>query len=155
MIGVILQPKPAVTDRNVARIVPVGDVDVVVLQQRLHGAAQQRRKMAGHRRHQQQARLFRRILFLEAQQRAEWRRVDNFFRDRQFPVAHQHAVDAVGRPRIGERGARDQLERRRKPPKQLVGAALRDEVEVFQRGGSPRPPWRRQVHVVLVGLVHH
>ncbi len=39
MLGVILKPKPAVVARNVARIVPVGDVNVVVLQQRLDGAA--------------------------------------------------------------------------------------------------------------------
>jgi hypothetical protein len=39
--------------RNVARVMPVGDVDVVVLQQRLHGAAQQGGEMPGHRRHQQ------------------------------------------------------------------------------------------------------
>ena len=84
MLGVILQAEPAVAERNVARVVPVGDVDVVVLQQRLHGAAQQRREMAGHRGHQQQARLLRRIHLLEPQQRAERRRIGDFL-DRPRP----------------------------------------------------------------------
>ena len=61
VVGVVLQPEPALVGRNVARVVPVGDVDVVILQQRLHGAAQQRGEMAGHRRHQQQAGLLRRL----------------------------------------------------------------------------------------------
>ena len=59
MLGIFVEAESAVIERNVARIVPVGDVDVVILQQGLHGAAQQRREMPGHRRHQQQPRLFR------------------------------------------------------------------------------------------------
>ncbi|MNF01419.1 hypothetical protein D3C80_2004060 [compost metagenome] len=43
--------------RDIARIVPVGDIDVVVGQHGLRRAAQQRGKVAGHRRHQQHARL--------------------------------------------------------------------------------------------------
>jgi len=41
------------------------------------------------------------------------------------------------------------------PPEQPVGNTLRHQVEIFQRVGCPRPPWRRQVHVVLIGLIHH
>jgi hypothetical protein len=107
MVGVILEPEPAVAARDVAGIVPVGDVDVVVLQQRLHGAAQQRREMAGHRRHQQQARLLRRVHLLEAQQRAERRRIGDFLDDLDLPVADHDAVDAIGRAGVGQRGARD------------------------------------------------
>ena len=149
------RPNLPCVERNVARIVPVGDVDVVILQQGLHGAAQQRREMAGHRRHQQHPRLLRRIFLLEMQQRAERRRVGDFLGDLQFAVAHQHLVDAVGRARIGQRRARDQFQRRGEPPEQFVGDALRDEVEIFQRRRGPGPPWRRQVHVVLIGLIHH
>ncbi len=60
----------------------------------------------------------------------------------QLPVADHHAVDAVRRARIGQRGARDQLQRRGEPSEQFVGDALRDQVEIFQRVRSPGPPWR-------------
>ena len=39
--------------RDVARIVPIGDVDFAIRQQRAHGRAQQSRVVARHRRHQQ------------------------------------------------------------------------------------------------------
>ena len=42
---------------HVAGVVPVGDIDVVIGQQRMHGRAQQRGEMAGQRRHHQHARL--------------------------------------------------------------------------------------------------
>ena len=117
MVGVILQPEAAGMKRNVARIVPVGDVDVVVLQQRLHGAAQQGREMAGHRRHQQQPRLLGRILLLEMQQRAERGGEGDFLGYLELLIADQYPVDAIGRPVIGEGGARDQFERRGEPAK--------------------------------------
>ena len=84
---------------------PVGDVDVVVLQQGLDGAAQQRREMSGHRRDQQQPRLLRRILLLEAQQRSERRCIDDLLGHLQLPVADLHPVDAVGRAGIAKGGA--------------------------------------------------
>ena len=89
------------------------------------------------------------------QQRAERRRVADFLGHRQFPVADQHAVDAVSRASVGQRGARDQFQRGGEPSEQPVGDALRHEIEIFQRRCGPVPPWRRQVHVVLIGLVHH
>ena len=46
MLGIFVETEPALVERNVARIFPVGDVDVVILQQRLHRAAQQRREMS-------------------------------------------------------------------------------------------------------------
>ena len=155
MVGVVLEPEAAGMKRNVARVMPVGDVDIVVLQQRLHGAAQQGGEMAGHRRHQQQPWLLRRILLLEVQERAERGGEGDFLGYLQLLIADQYPVDAVGRPMIGEGGARDQFERRGEPAKQSVGDALRHQIEVFQPRRGPGPPWRRQVHVVLVGLVHH
>ena len=134
---------------------PVGDVDVVVLQQGLHGAAQQRREMAGHRRHQQQPRLLRRILLLEMQQRTERGGVGDFLGHLHSVIADHHPVDAVGRAAIGEGGARDQLQRGGEPSEQPVRNALRHQIEIFQRRRGPGPPWRRQVHVVLIGLIHH
>ena len=53
------RPKRPARERHVARVVPVGDVDVVVGQHRAHGVAQQRREVARHRRDDQHARLRR------------------------------------------------------------------------------------------------
>jgi hypothetical protein len=53
VLGVFVEAELSLIGRNVAGVVPVGDVDVVVLQQGFHGAAQQRGEVAGHRRHQQ------------------------------------------------------------------------------------------------------
>src|SRR6202165_4311578 len=89
------------------------------------------------------------------QQRAQRRRVADFLGHLQLLIAHQHLVDAVSRARIGQRGARDQFQRGGEPPEQFVGDALRDQVEIFQCRCGPVPPWRRQVHVVLIGLIHH
>ncbi|MGX1148954.1 hypothetical protein AB7M15_004776 [Bradyrhizobium ottawaense] len=155
MLGVVVEPEAALAARDVARIVPVGDVDVVVLQQRLHGAAQQRCEMAGHRRHQQHARLLRHAVLPEVQQRAERCRVGDLLGDGDFAIAHHDAVDAVGRAMIGEGGARDQLQRRRQPADDLIRHALGHQIEESERGRSPRAPRRSQVHLVLKGLIIH
>src|SRR2546430_3559633 len=48
----IVEAEAAMQERHVARIVPVGDVDVVLGQHRADGGAQQRGEMPGQRRHQ-------------------------------------------------------------------------------------------------------
>ena len=58
-VDVVVEIERAGRQRHVARILPVGDVDLVIGQERLDGAAQQRGEMARHRRHQQQARVAR------------------------------------------------------------------------------------------------
>ena len=55
VLDVLVEAEAAVLERHIARVVPVGDVDVVVGQHRAHGAAQQRREMARQRRHQEHA----------------------------------------------------------------------------------------------------
>jgi len=55
MLDIIVEAEAAGRERRVARIVPVGDVDVMLGQQRLDGVAQQRREMPRQRRHQQDA----------------------------------------------------------------------------------------------------
>jgi hypothetical protein len=56
VVDVVVQAK-APCAAHIAGVVPVGDVDVVVLQQRAHGLAQQRGEVARQRRHQQHRRL--------------------------------------------------------------------------------------------------
>src|SRR6202165_57542 len=89
------------------------------------------------------------------QQRAERRSKGDFLGHRQFLIAHQHLVDAVGRAGVGERGPGDQFQCGGEPSEQFVRDALRNEIEIFQRVCGSGPPWRRQVHVVLIGLIHH
>ncbi len=59
VLGIFVEPEFALVERNVAGVMPVGNVNVVILQQGFDGAAQQRGEVAGHRRDQQHARLFR------------------------------------------------------------------------------------------------
>ena len=59
VVDEVVEVEAAVLQPDVARIVPVGDVDVVLGEHRAHGAAQQGGEMARHRRHQQHPRLRR------------------------------------------------------------------------------------------------
>ena len=79
-------------------------------------------KCPGHRCHQEQQRLIRRVLLLEAQKRSERGRIDDLLGHLQFPVSDLHAVDAVGRAggRVREERG-DQFEHSRgEPSEQLV-----------------------------------
>ncbi len=73
MLDIFIEAEAAVPDRHVARIGPVGDVDVVIGQQHAHRVAQQRREMAAERCHQQHLGLDGCTFLDEAQQRAERR----------------------------------------------------------------------------------
>ena len=59
-IDEIVEPEAAVAQRHVARIDPVGQIDVVVGQRGRDGAAQQGREMPRQRRDDQQLRLVER-----------------------------------------------------------------------------------------------
>ncbi len=75
VIDVVVEIEAAFGQRHHARIGPVGDVDLMRRQEGLDRAAQQRRVVAGHRRHDQHARLRvaqrPRQLAVEMQQAAE------------------------------------------------------------------------------------
>ena len=75
IVDVVVEIEAALRNRHHARVDPLGDVDVVVGQEALDGAAQQRRVMPRHRRDDEQARLrtARQVLegALEMQQAAE------------------------------------------------------------------------------------
>ena len=57
IVDVVVQVELAVFQRHQARVLPVGDVDLVVLQHGAHGVAQQRGVVARQRRHDQHHRL--------------------------------------------------------------------------------------------------
>jgi len=43
---IIVEAEPAVYERDIAHVVPIGNIDVVLGQHGAHGAAQERREMA-------------------------------------------------------------------------------------------------------------
>ncbi len=96
--------------RDVARVVPVGDVDVVLGQHGAHGAAQQRGEMA-RTAARPAARAAARcsMSFLKCSSVPNGVTCGGFLGDRHLAVADRDAVDAVRRARMGQAGARDQL----------------------------------------------
>ncbi len=57
VVNEIIEIECAMPQRDVARVVPVREIDIVVTQQRLHRSAQQSREMTRHWRNEQHARL--------------------------------------------------------------------------------------------------
>ena len=78
---------------------PIGDVDIVMGQESLDRAAQQRRVMAGHRRDDEELRLrcSSGQVALEAQDAAERPLPDHLLRDRDHPAVHRRVVEAEAR----------------------------------------------------------
>ena len=91
---IVVEAKGAVGEADVARIVPVGDVDVVIGEQGLHGVAQKRGEMARQRRDDQHARLLDGDVLLEAQEGREGRHQRRLFRHLGFFIADQDGLDA-------------------------------------------------------------
>ncbi len=118
IVDIIVEIERAFGERHVARVGPVGDVDVVTGQHPLHGPAQQRREMARHRRDDQQLGVLDRAAFAHevAQLPEGLARLDRLD-DRQVD-----AVDLRGRQVEGRLSAR----------RCSMG-------EHLQRGGKQRP----------------
>ena len=127
----VVEIEPSVKQRNVARVGPVGQVDVVIGQQGFDGAAQQGREMPGQRRHDQHRRLVARRILAEMQQVAERMRGDDLFADRDFLAVDRYRLDAEIRPLMRHAGVGQQLHRR-------GGAAHARHV------ADRRPGWRSQ-----------
>ena len=133
VIDEVVEVEAAHGERDVARVDPIGDVDFMVGQHRLDGAAQQRRVVPGHRRYDQHLGVValasqRGLVALEVQQTAERGRGDQL-------LAHRDLDAADVRRLQGEFGlaiaARDVLE-------QLAGGgevpAVRRVAERIERG---------------------
>ena len=100
IIDVIVEIELARRQGHHARIDPVGDVDVMRLQELLDRAAQQRGVMARHRRHDDKARLLRRIgrqVALEMQEMAERLVPHHLFGHLDLDPIHESLVEAKGR----------------------------------------------------------
>jgi hypothetical protein len=155
VLDVFVEAEPALRARDVADIVPVGDVDVVIGEQRAHGGAQQRREMSRQRRHQQYAGLRGIDGLLEMQQGSERRDARGLFMHRDLLVAHHDAVDAERRPVVAQPGARDQLigggeiagERHR-----ADGLRRRQRLD---REVGQRPHRNHEIGMCLIGYIKH
>ncbi len=141
VVDVVVEIEAAGRHRHHARVGPVGDVDVMIGQERFDRAAQQRRVVARHRRDDQHARLRLarrpRDQALEIQQLAE-----RPLPDRMDVHRHAHAGDldildapfrlavaprgaleqfAAGRDRFAELGVRERIERILKQQLRRIG----------------------------------
>ena len=158
------RPKRPCQIGNVARVAPVGHVDVVICQQRAHRVAQQRGEVTGHRRHQQHARLLARLVLGKSQQLRE-RRVDDHLprsprpRARRRPPCRCRMRGAYASAVLG-RSVRTR--RRRAHSSRCPGYASRADASTWPGCSSsvsadPAAGAQRveQVRVGLVGLVQH
>ena len=127
---VVVEPEPPGGERHVARIVPVGQVHVVIREHGADGGAQERREVARHGRDQEHARLVARNVLPEAQQGPEGRPVHDVLAHGNVAPVHADAIDAVRRALVGETGPRDHLEARRRA------------VEPRQRPPAHQNDWR-------------
>ena len=109
MLGEVVEVEAAIAQRHIARVMPVGDIDVVLGQQNANRIAQQGREMAGHRRNHQHRRLMDGRIFLEMKQRRERRRKGRLFGDGDFLITDHDGIEAERRPLVGQAGAADDL----------------------------------------------
>ena len=113
VVDVIFEIEAAFRERHHPRIGPVGDVDFMGRQERFDRAAQQRRVMAGHWRHDQHARLRAaqrpRQLAIEIQQTAERLFPDRMNLDRRANAIHFGGVEAPFRLAVAARGPFEQF----------------------------------------------
>ena len=113
VVDVIVEIEAAFRQRHHARVDPIGDVDVVVGQERLDRAAQQRGEVARHRRDDQQPRLrpARRVLehALEMKEPAERPLPHRRDLHRHALAADQRRRDAPFRPAVAARRALEQF----------------------------------------------
>ena len=109
VVDVVVEAEGTGFERNVAGIVPIGDVDVVVGEQGAHRIAQQRREVARQRRHDKNARLLDVDVLFEPQERPEGQRQDRLFGDLDLAVADHDGRDAVFGAGVRQAGPGDQL----------------------------------------------
>ena len=113
---VVVESERPIGQRHVACIGPVGDVDVMIAQQRRHRVAQQRREMARQRRHHQHLGLGLEVILGEMQQVAERQRQRDLLAHLELLVAAQHPLDPEARPAVGDLGAGEQVHQREPTP---------------------------------------
>ena len=110
MIDESVQIEHPVRHRHIAGVLPIGDVDVVIPQQRLQGAAQQGGEVTGHRCHQQHPGAGHRSILAKMQERGKRHIERDFLGDRDILVTDAYGGNFVcgtgmGHARVGENAA--------------------------------------------------
>jgi hypothetical protein len=153
--GIILEREVAVLELHVPRVDPVGDVDLVVAEQRADSAAQQGREMAGHGRDQKNLRIVLAASFAEMEQLAERRPQHASLFDRDRRAVDVDAVDAIVGSRVREAGERHQLVIGAHPPpgrrRRMRGPGAEDHLRVL---GQLTHAFADVRHP-LIRVVHH
>ena len=119
IVDVIVEIERPDSERDHARVRPVGDVDVAMRQERFDRAAQERGVMAGHGRDDQQFRLLVRAGKFradKAQEIAERPAPDDVLEDRMDDAVDFDLVEPEGRLAVAARHALEKLGARRNVP---------------------------------------
>jgi hypothetical protein len=109
VLDVIVESEAPVFEADVSCVVPVGDVHVVLGEQRAHRPAQQRGEMARERGDEQHLGLGEAVVLAEVHQRAEGPDVEGFLLHGHRPPAAVHGADAERRTLMREVGPLDEL----------------------------------------------
>ena len=134
---------------------PIGNANVVIGEQRLDRLAQEGREVPRKRGHHQHARLSLLDVFLEMQERPERRGGERFLGHRDIAVADAHRGYAIGRARMRQSRARNELAGRSELPHPRA-FALPVEWRHCAKPSSREISCRRHdVGVELIGLIKH
>ncbi len=150
VLRVFVEAEAPAFERHVAYVVPVGDVDVVILQRGADRVAQQRREVPGHRRHDEYLGLPRYALLAKAQQRRERRGGDDFLGDGAGLAMDDDAVDAPRRALAADLGQRQHLAGRGHRPR--GGAERRTPSWTVEHRNRPLRPSAKRPEQVRLGL---
>ena len=157
VVDVVVKVEGGGGERHHPRIHPVGDVDLVIGQERLDRAAQQRGVVARHRRHHEHFRpgaLMRLQRALEIDQLAEGAFPHHPLVDRDPLAADQGGVETEERLAVAARGPLEQFAGgRHRPPEGRVGQRIHRILECEMGGVGPGPRRahhhvRRFIHVI-------
>ena len=155
VVDIILEAEDAGGKGDVARIMPIGNANIVIGEQRLDRLAQEGCEVPRKRGHHQHARLSLLNVFLEMQQRPERRGGERFLGHGGIAIADANRLYAIGRARMRQPRARNELAGRSELPRPWatpLPVEWRRCVKPQRREISCR---RHDVGVELIGLIKH
>ena len=117
VVDIILEAEDAGGKGDVARIMPIGNANIVIGEQRLDRLAQEGCEVPRKRGHHQHARLSLLDVFLEMQERPERRGGERFLGHLDVAVADAHGAYAIGRALMRQSRAGDELAGRGEIPR--------------------------------------
>ena len=137
VLGVLVEPEAAVGERDVACVVPVGQVHVVVAQHRAHRLAHERGEVTRERRHEQHPGPGAGVSLAKCRSVQNGVDVDGPLLDLDRATAAAHRCDPERRPLVGELGPGEHLGARGQHPDARAGR--RHAGGEARRALAPRP----------------